>query len=123
MKIRTSILLALGVAAWANAGTSADFRLRIGNPERYERRQEEPRRVIVVDRDNDRDHHRHDQRCHHRLGYRWHRDEPREVVVVEKRVVEPQPVLVVKEAVPVPAPQPVAPPEPPRPSRSMNSVD
>lgn len=121
MKIRTSILLALGVAAWADAGTSADFRLRIGHPERYERRHEEPRRVIVVDRNED--HHRHNQRCHHRLGYRWHRDEPREVVVVERRVVEPQPVLVVKEAVPAPAPQPVTPPEPPRPSRSMNSVD
>lgn len=105
MAIRTLSLLGLALVglmgAPVQAATEVDFNVRLGS---------------------DRHDHR---RCHHRHHrQRWHgHAQPREVVVVEKRVVEPQPVLVVKEATPAPAPQPVAPPEPPRPSRSMNSVD
>ncbi len=122
MMIRTFSLLALALASLTGtqvlAATDVDVQVRLGSGRHVVR--EEPRRVVVVEK------HGHDHsRCHHRKHRtRWHgRSEPREVVVVEKRVVETPPVLVVKESTPAPAPQPVAPPEPPRPSRSMNSAD
>lgn len=120
MSIRTFSLLGLALVAFAGtrAAAEVDVTVRLGTGRHAVR--EEPRHVVVVEKD------RHDhRRCHHRkYRTRWHgRSEPREVVVVEKRVVEPQPVLVVKETVPAPAPQPVAPSESPRPSRSMNSAD
>ncbi|MEN9353674.1 MAG: hypothetical protein RL318_999 [Fibrobacterota bacterium] len=106
MKIQTLALIAFGCltlsAPEPAVAASAEVSVRIGNDGHGSRLR------------------KCGPRCHHRDHRYWHREEPREVIVVEKVVVQPAPAAVPAK---VEEPKPVEPVAPPKPSASMNSID